>query len=200
MAESVFPSKDLAKLSYDFVAVIAHNRPNHGEGDWIHQGEKKHLCNIYDVSSCKVHEQMAMELQKKNLLKGVRGTPTHIMYDPHDLTEISRAHGMSVSDIEDAVKAAQRKLGKPILWRVYGKLKAELEEIRKLVAEDELRDALRDLKRFDAEEIEAIETEAKELREAVFEAGRKKIAEARCIRTRFAACSSRSSGAGPPRR
>ena len=35
MVRSVFAHKDMAKLSNEFVPVIAHSRPNHGEGEFI---------------------------------------------------------------------------------------------------------------------------------------------------------------------
>jgi hypothetical protein len=179
MAETVFPSKDLAKLSHEFVAVIGHGSPDHGEGDFVVKGEKKHLCNIYDLPDCKAHEAMAAALQRKGLLKDVRGTPTHIIYNPHDLTEISRAHYMAVSQIEDAIAEAQKVLGKPVRWREYEKMRSTLDAARGFVAEKDYRKALKELKGFDAGSMTNLESEAKAIHEEILEAGRAIVAEAK---------------------
>jgi FimV-like protein len=181
MAETVFPSKDLAKLSFDFVAVIGHGSPDHGEGDFVVKGEKKHLCNIYDLPDCKAHEAMAAALQRKGLLKDVRGTPTHIIYNPHDLTEISRAHYMAVSQIEDAIAEAQKVLGKPVRWREYEKMRTTLDTARGLIQEKDYRKALKELKDFDAAGMDNLEAEAKALNEQIVEAGHALLDEAKAL-------------------
>lgn len=179
MAESVFPSKDLAKLSFDFVAVIGHQNSDHGEHEYYFQGEKKHLCAIYDLPDCKAHEEMARALSQKGLLKGVRGTPTHILYNPHDLTEISRAHSMSVSQIEDAVAEAQKKLGKPVRWREYSKMRETLDATAGYIAEKEWRKAVKELRDFDAEGMKNLEAEAAKLKQQILDAGNAMLDEAR---------------------
>ena len=179
MAETVFPSKDLAKLSFEFVAVIGHGSPDHGEGDFVVKGEKKHLCNIYDLPDCKAHEAMASALQQRGLLKDVRGTPTHIIYNPNDLTEISRAHYMAVSQIEDAIAEAQKTMGKPVRWREYEKMRTTLDTVRGFLAEKDYRKAQKELKGFDAAGMTNLESEAKKLNEEILEAGRALVAQAK---------------------
>jgi TolA-binding protein len=175
MARSVFPHKDLAKLSYDFVPVIAHGNPDHGEGDFIYGKKKTHLCKIYDVPNCKAHSDMGSELSRRGLLKGVRGTPTHIMFNPHDLSEISRAHGMSVGQIEDAVEDAQKKLGKPIRYKDFQKMRKALDEVKASIEKGDYRKALKGLKSFDAKGLKSLEAEAKKLSEETMDAGGKMI-------------------------
>jgi hypothetical protein len=179
MAETVFPHKDLAKLSFEFVAVIGHGSPDHGEGDYVVKGEKKHLCGIYDLPDCKSHEAMASALQQKGLLKDVRSTPTHIVYNPHDLTEISRTHYMAVSQIEDAIAEAQKTLGKPVRWKDYEKMRSTLSAARGFLAEKDFRKALKELKGFDAGGVTDLEAEAKALHEEILEAGRAIVARAK---------------------
>lgn len=179
MARTVFPHKDLAKLSYDFVPVIAHGNPDHGEGDFVVKGKKTHLCKIYDVASCELHTNMAPELSKRGLLKGVKGTPTHIMFNPHDLSEISRAHGMSVGQIEDAVKDAQKQMGKPVRYKDFQKMRKILDEAKAQVEKGDYKKALRAAKGFDAKGMKSLEAEAKAIETAVMEAGKKLLEEAK---------------------
>lgn len=179
MARTVFPHKDLAKLSYDFVPVIAHGNPDHGEGEFVVKGKKKHLCKIYDVASCELHSNMGPELSKRGLLKGVRGTPTHIMFNPHDLSEISRAHGMSVGQIEDAVKAAQKQLGKPIRYKDFQKMRKTLDDVKAAADKADYRKALRGLKGFDAKGMKSLTDEAEKLRGKIMEAGKKMLEDAK---------------------
>jgi hypothetical protein len=179
MIGSVFLSKDMAKPSHEFVAVVAHNRPNHGEGDHIVHGKKVHLCNIYDVSSCKAHEDMAAALQKKNLLKGVRGTPTHIVYNPHTLEELDRTHGMSASQVENQIEKAQKKLGKPVRWREYMKMREPLDKAKEELADQDYRGALRALDDFEAKEMKSLSAEAESLKEEIMAAGKKLLSKAK---------------------
>jgi TolA-binding protein len=169
----------MAKTSQEFVAVIAHNRPNHGEGEHIVQGKKKHLCNIYDVSSCKAHENMSSALQQKNLLKGVRGTPTHITFDPHTLEEISRAHFMSASQIEDTIKEAQKKLGKPVTYKDFSKMKDALDEARAKLSEKDYRAAFKALKGYKSKGMKSLDAEAKAINDELMAAGKELIANAK---------------------
>jgi hypothetical protein len=179
MAETVFPSKDMAKLSYEFVAVIGHQNSDHGEGDFYYEGEKKHLCNLYDLPNCKVHEQMAVELQRRGLLKGVTGTPTHIIYDPHTLKELSRFHYMSTSQIKDAIEEAQKKLGRPVRWHDYMKLEATLDKVEKLIGDKDYRKALRELKDYDPGEMKNLKAKAESLQKKIMDAGKAMLEEAK---------------------
>jgi len=179
MVRSVFSHKDLTKLSYEYVGVMSHNRPNHGEGEFLVKGEKKHLCNIYDISSCESHEKMSSALSAKNLLKDVRATPTHIWYDPNTLEEIGRANYMNVSQIEDAIEAAQKKLGKPVRHKDFSKMRETLDDAKAKLAEKDYRGALRALKGFDAKGMKSLEAEAKALNEEIVKAGKSLIEEAK---------------------
>ena len=85
MWRTVFSHKDIVKLSYDFVAVVGHGNSDHREGEFIVAGKKRHLCKVYNLPNCKVHEDMRGTLSQKNLLTDVKGTPTHILYDPHTM-------------------------------------------------------------------------------------------------------------------
>ena len=176
---TVFSHQDIARLSHDFVAVIAHSNPDHGEGDFIMGGKTQHLCKVYDVPTCEAHVAMAGALQKKNLLSGARGTPTHIIYNPNDLTEISRSNYQSVSQIEDAIAAAQKVLGKPITWKEFSKLTKSLDDAEAALAEEEFRDALKAMKGFDAKGLTGLETRAGSINERILEGGRAKLEEGR---------------------
>lgn len=179
MAENVFPSKDMVKLSMDFVAVIAHNDDGHTEGDYIVNGEKKHMCGIYDLPDCQSHKQMAQAVSQKGLAPGMRGTPTHWIFDPKDLsTPLHTAHSMSASQIEDAIAEAQKKIGKPVLWKDYSKMSKAIEETKRLIAEKDYRKALAELKDLDPKGLANIEAEKKALTEQIFEAGRALLKEA----------------------
>ncbi|MEN8149951.1 MAG: hypothetical protein ABFS86_09015 [Planctomycetota bacterium] len=169
----------MAKVSREFVAVIAHNRPSHGEGDHVVAGKKKHLCNIYDVSSCKSHEDMSKALQGKNLLKGVRGTPTHIIYNPGTLEEISRSHRQSASQIEDSIKVAQKQLGKPVTWKDFSKMKSTLDDAQAKLAAKDYRGALKALKGYKSKGMKSLDARAKSLREEIMAAGQALIDEAK---------------------
>ncbi len=105
---TVFSHQDITKLSHDFVAVIAHGNPDHGEGEFVMGGKVQHLCKVYDVPTCKSHEDMRNALSQKQPLKDVRGTPTHILYNAKDMTEISRSHSQSVGQMESSIVAAQK--------------------------------------------------------------------------------------------
>jgi hypothetical protein len=179
MAKSVFSSKDLAKLSYEFVPVIAHGNTDHPSGDYVIGREKKHMCGIYDVADCKQHEAMVQALSAKQMLKGVSGTPTHIIFDPRDMSEISRAHYMTVGNIEDAIAEAQKKLGKPIRYKDFKKMRETLDDASKQIDEKDFRGALRTLKGFDAEGMKGMEAEAKTLDERIHTAGEEMLAKAR---------------------
>jgi hypothetical protein len=179
MARSVFSSKDLAKLSYEFVPVIAHGNTDHPSGEYILGREKKHLCGIYDVSDCKVHEQMVQALSSHHMLNNVGGTPTHIIFNPHDMSEIARYHGMAVKNIEDAIEEAQKQLGKPVRYKTYVKLRETLDEAAGLVKEKKYRSALRQLKGFDPEGMKGMQAEAEGLMAQVLEAGEKMLEEAK---------------------
>ena len=108
MIGTVFLNKDAVRISHECVTVIAHGNTDHGEGEWVVGREKEHLCNIYDLPTCKAHEDLRTALGQKGLLKDVRGTPTHIIYNPHDLTELARTHHMTLGKIEDAIAEAQK--------------------------------------------------------------------------------------------
>lgn len=179
MWKTVFSHKDIIKLSYDFVAVVGHGNTAHKEHDYVVHGKKEHLCEIYDLPSCKCHEDMRMTLSQKNLLPGVKGTPTHILYDPHTMKEISRANFQSVSAIEDMIAAGQRQLGKPITWKAFSKIRKKLDDAKEQAADGDYRKALKSLKGFDAEGIKSLEAEAKALADSIDEAGRKMLEEGR---------------------
>jgi hypothetical protein len=179
MWKTVFSHKDIIKLSYDMVAVVGHSNSDHGEGDYNVGGQKEHLCSVYNLPSCKVHEDMARALQAKNLLPGVTGTPTHIIYNPKDLTEISRSHSQSVSQLEDAIAEAQKILGKPVTWKAFSKMEKDLDEAEKFIAEGDFRKAERALKGFDPEGLESLKQRAEKLNAAITEAGNAKLEEAR---------------------
>lgn len=179
MAENVFPSKDMTKLSFDMVAVIGHTDDGHTEGDYIVNGEKKHMCGIYDLPDCQSHKQMAQALSQKGLTPGMRGTPTHWIFNPHDLSkEISQAHGMSSSQIENAIAEAQKAIGKPVLWKDYAKMVKAIDEAKRLIAEKDYRKALAELKDLDPKGLANIEAEKTALTEQVLEAGRARVKEA----------------------
>lgn len=179
MIGSVFLSKDMAKVSHEFVAVIAHGQPNHGEGDHIVGGKKKHLCNIYDVSTCKTHENMASALQQKKLLKGVRGTPTHIIFNPHTLAELARSHGQSASQIEESIKVAQKTLGKPITWKDFSKMQSTLDDATAKFEAKDYRGALKTLKGYKSKGMKSLDARAKSLKEEIMAAGQALIDEAK---------------------
>ena len=181
MWKTVFSHKDIIKLSYDFVAVVGHGNTAHKEGDYVVNGKKEHLCEVYNLPNCKSHEDMRNEMNRRNLLPGVRGTPTHIVYNPHDLKEISREHGQSVSAIEKQIAAAQKTLGKPITWKDYSKTRKPLDEARELLSGDkpDYRKALRALKGFDAKGMKALELEVEQIKNEILAAGEKGLADAR---------------------
>jgi hypothetical protein len=181
MWKTVFSHKDIVKLSYDFVAVVGHGNTAHKEHDYVVHGKKQHLCEVYNLPNCKSHEDMRMTLSQKNLLPGVKGTPTHILYDPHTMKEISRAHFQSVSAIEDMIAAGQRALGKPITWKAFSKIRKDLDDAKEQADEGDYRKALRSLKKFDAEGIKSLEDEAKALAEQIDEAGKKMLEEGRAL-------------------
>ncbi len=87
MWKTVFSHKDIIKLSYEMVAVVGHSNTDHVEADYRVAGQKTHLCSVYNLPSCKSHEDMRNALSQKNLLKEVRVTPTHIIYNAKDMTE-----------------------------------------------------------------------------------------------------------------
>lgn len=177
MWQTVFRHQDIAKLSHDFVAVVAHSNPDHGEGEFIVGSKVQHSCKIYDLPTCKSHEDMRNALSQRDLLKGVRGTPTHIIYNPHDLTEISRSNYQSVSDIEDAMAGAQKVLGKPITWKEFSKLQKSLDDAEEALAEEKFRNAFKALKGFDAKGMTGLVTRSEALIEKIMAAGQAKLDE-----------------------
>ena len=179
MVRTVFSHKDLAKLSYEFVPVIAHGTTDHASGEYIIGREKKEMCGIYDVASCKQHEAMVQALSAKQMLKGVKGTPTHIIFNPHDMSEISRAHGMTVGNIEDAIAEAQKKLGKPVRYKDFVKMRETLDSASKLIEAKDYRGALRALKGFDAGGMKGVEAEAEGLNARIVKDGEEMLAQAR---------------------
>ena len=179
MWKTVFSHKDIIKLSHECVAVVGHSNPDHGEADFNVGGKKTHLCNVYNLPSCKSHEDMRMALSQKNLLPGVRGTPTHIIYNAKDMTEISRSHSQNVSGMEDSIAAAQKVLGKPISWKKFSKMQKSLDEAEAFIAEEDFRKASRALKGFDANGMESLEQRAELLRASIIEAGNARIEEAK---------------------
>jgi len=181
MWKTVFSHKDIIKLSYDFVAVVGHGNTAHKEGDYVVNGKQTHLCEVYNLPSCKSHEDMRTEMSRRNLLPGVRGTPTHILYNPHDMKEISRSNSQNVSGMEDSIAAAQKTLGKPITWKEYSKTRKPLDEARELITGDkpDYRKALRALKGFDAKGMKALEVEVEQIRNEILAAGEKGLADAR---------------------
>jgi hypothetical protein len=179
MIGTVFLHKDAVRVSHECVAVIAHGNADHGEGEWVVGRKKQHLCNIYDLPSCKAHEDLRQAMAEKGLLKGVRGTPTHIIYNPHDLSELARTHHMTLGKIEDAIAEAQRTLGKPVTWREYSKAREDLEEAKAHFEEQDYRKAMKSLKGFDSRGLEGLEAEAEKLRADLLAAGEAKIEEAR---------------------
>jgi hypothetical protein len=179
MWKTVFSHKDIVKLSYDFVAVVGHSNPDHGEADFSVAGKKTHLCNVYNLPSCQAHETMASALTQKNLLPDVRGTPTHIIYNAKDMTEISRSNSQSVSSMEDSIVAAQKVIGKPITWKVFSKMQKSLDEAEVAIAEGDFRKASKALKGFDAEGMPSLEQRAEKLAASILEAGNARLEEAR---------------------
>jgi predicted negative regulator of RcsB-dependent stress response len=113
------------------------------------------------------------------MLEGVNVTPTHIVYDPRDLKEISRANTMSAKQIEDAIAEAQKKIGKPVRWREYSKLRETLDAASKYVGEKDWRKALKELRDFDPGEMKNLATEADALRKQILDAGRARLDEAK---------------------
>ena len=179
MWKTVFSHKDIVKLSHEFVAVVGHGNPDHGEADFRVAGKKTHLCNVYNLPSCKSHEDMRNALSQKNLLKEVRGTPTHILYNAKDMTEISRSHSQSVSSMEDSIRAAQKVIGKPVAWKTFSKMQKSLDEAETFIAEEDYRKASKALKGFSANGMESLEQRAETLRNAITEAGNAQLEEAR---------------------
>lgn len=181
MWKTVFFHKDIVKLSYDFVAVVAHGNSDHGEADFRVGGEKVHSCSVYSLPNCKTHENMRNALVQKGLAKDVAGTPTHILYNPNDMTEISRSHYQSVSQMEDSIAEAQKIIGKPVTWRAFSKMTKSLDEAEKFIAEEDYRKAGKSLKGFDAEGMASLEARAEKLRGAITEAGTAQIEKARAM-------------------
>ncbi len=179
MVRTVFSHKDAARVSHEFCSVVGHGGTNHPNADFMVGGQKTHLCGIYDLPDCKSHEEMSGTLSQRGLLKDVRGTPTHILYNPHDLTEISRAHGMTLGNIEEAVAAAQKVLGKPVPWKEYQKILKPLEDAKTAFAAGDARKALKALGDFDPKGVEALKTQADALRAEIFAAGEKRLEEAK---------------------
>jgi FimV-like protein len=169
----------MAKTSREFVAVIAHGRPNHGEGDHIVGGKKQHLCNIYDVSTCKAHENMSSALSQKGLLKGVRGTPTHIIFNPHTLEELARSNYQSASQIEDSIQVAQKSLGKPVTWKDFSKMKSTLDDAQAKLEEKDYRGARKALKGYKSKGMKSLDARAKSLNDKIMAAGQALIDEAK---------------------
>ncbi len=178
MWETVFSHKDIIKLSHEFVAVVGHSNPDHGEADFNVGGKKTHLCKVYNLPSCKSHEDMRMALSQKNLLPGVRGTPTHILYNPGDMTEISRSNSQTVSGMEDSIHAAQKVLGKPVTFKVFSKMRKSLVEAEAYIAEEDFRKASRALKGFDANGMESLAQRAETLQASLLSAGNAQVAQA----------------------
>ncbi len=178
MWKTVFSHKDIIKLTYEFVAVVAHGNPDHGEADFNVGGKKTHLCKVYNLPSCKTHEDMRVALSQKRMGTDVRGTPTHIIYNPRDMTEISRSHSQSVGQMEDSIHAAQKVLGKPVTWKVFSKMRKSLDEAEAYIAEDDFRKASRALKGFNANGMESLELRAETLRASIVEAGNARLEEA----------------------
>lgn len=179
MVGSVFPHKTLVKFSMEFVPVMAHRTTDHKSGDYIVNGKKKHMCGIYDLDDCKQHEAMSAELAKKSLAKGVRGTPTHIIYNPHNFEELGRAHHMTASQIEDQVKAAQKKLGKPIAWKDFSKMKSTLDDAQTKFEAKDYRGALKALKGYKSKGMKSLDTRAKTMMDEIMAAGQALIDEAK---------------------
>jgi hypothetical protein len=179
MWKAVFFHKDIVKLSYDFVAVVAHGNSDHGEADFKVSGQKVHSCSVYSLPDCKTHEDMRNALAQKSLAKDVSGTPTHIIYNPKDMTEISRSHFQSVSQMTDSIAEAQKIIGKPITWKAFSKMTKSLDEAEKFIAEEDYRKAAKALKGFDAEGMASLEQRAEKLRGAITEAGTAQLEKAR---------------------
>lgn len=181
MVRTVFSHKDAFAVSHEFVSLVAHGNTDHPQGEYLMGGRKMHLCGIYDLPDCKAHEDMRAVLGRKDLLKGVAGTPAHIFYNPHDLTELSRANYMSLKDFEDHAAAAQKVLGKPITWREWTKLRKPLEAARELLAKEDYRKALRELEDFDPQGRESLTAEGEALRGEILAAGRARLDEAKAL-------------------
>ncbi|MHC4469383.1 MAG: hypothetical protein ACYTDY_10280 [Planctomycetota bacterium] len=179
MARTVFSHKDLAKFSLEFVPVMAHGNPDHGEGDFVVGGKKMRLCRIYDLPNCKSHADMRGAVAQRGLLKGVGGTPTHVIYNPHDLTEISRANYMNVSQIQDSINDAQKKMGKPVRYKDFQKMRKTLDDVKAAADKADYRKALRGLKSFDAKGMKSLADEAEKLRGKIMEAGKKMLEDAK---------------------
>jgi hypothetical protein len=179
MWRTVFSHKDIVKLSYEFVALVGHGNPDHGEADYNVGGKKTHLCNVYNLPSCKSHEDMRTTLTQKNLLPDVRGTPTHILYNPHDMKEISRSHSQTVGSMTDSIVAAQKVLGKPITYKAFSKLTKNLDEAEAFIAEEDFRKAMKAMKGFDAKGLESLVARAAELQAKIDGAAEARLGEAR---------------------
>ena len=179
MVRTVFFHKDIGRISREFVAVVAHSNPDHGEGDWIVGRSREHLCNIYDLPSCRSHEEMRTELSKRGLLKGANSTPTHIIYNPHDLSELARTHFMTAKNFEDKNAEAQKVLGKPVRWKHFAKARGTLDEARTLLETEDYRKCLRALKGFDAMGMKGLQSEAEKLEADVLATGEARLEEAR---------------------
>jgi hypothetical protein len=122
---------------------------------------------------------MRMALDRKGLLKGARGTPTHIIYNPNDMTEISRSHRQTAGQMKDSLIAAQKVIGKPITWKSFSKMTKSLDEAEEHIAEEDYRKAARSLKGFDANGMQSLEERAAQLRAQIQEAGEAQLEKAR---------------------
>ena len=181
MIGTVFLHKDAAKVSREFVAVVAHGNTSHASGEYVYGGEKREMCGIYDLEDCSVHENLRQAVSQKGLLKGVGGTPTHIIYNPHDLSEISRYHGANLGKIEDTVKEAQKVLGTPVTWKQFSKLRATLDDASELIAAEDYRKAIKALDGFEPGTMKGLAEEAAELEAGILAAGEKLLDEARTL-------------------
>jgi len=179
MVRSVFSHKTLTKFSFEFVPVMAHRTTDHKSGEYMVNGKKRQMCGIYNLDTCKEHETMSGELSRKNLLKGVRGTPTHIIYNPHSMEELGRAHGMSAGQIEDMVKGAQKKMGKPVAYKDFSKLKATLDDAKAKLEKKDYRGAMKALKGYKSKGMKSLDDQAKTLKEEIMAAGKSLIDEAK---------------------
>ncbi|MCU0727495.1 MAG: hypothetical protein MUE73_17190 [Planctomycetes bacterium] len=178
MVGAVFFHKDAVRVSHEFCAVVGHGNTEHANGDYAVAGKKVHLCSIYDLSDCSEHEKMREELSRRDLLKDVKGTPTHIFYNPKDMTEISRFHSASMSQIENALEIAQKAMGKPVVWKEYQKIRKSLDEAKTAFEAGERRKALKALGDFDPKGMESLKGEAEVLKGQILAAGEKSIEEA----------------------
>lgn len=138
----------------NIVVVIGHSEENHPTEFEDDKGKMQPGCPLYRGMTCEEHRAIARECgSPAEGIPAVKNTgrmPNTWLVSPSgEVTAFEPADQQSAGKIEDIITEAQKAAGKHLTWKKYGKYRESFQAIDAALGENELKDALKELKKIE---------------------------------------------------